>query len=70
MVQHIPVSHQRPKSPLITLLMFDIDDITSMFANISIVKYKYHLCSTIACIYVDAQVMKGLKLIISSYRNI
>ena len=32
-------------------------------------KYKYHLCSTIACIYVNAQVMKCLKLYISSYRN-
>ena len=30
------ISHKRPKSPLVTLLMFDIDDITSMLSKISI----------------------------------
>ena len=51
--------------------MFDIDDITSMFAKISIENINT-ICVPLykACIYVDdAQVMKCLKLIIFSYRN-
>ena len=53
--------------------MFDIDDITSMFAKISIENINT-ICvplykTYIYILYDDAQVMKCLKLIIFSYRN-